>query len=53
MLAIKKLAATHDMDGPKFRPDPMAGTAVETDVWSMYEIIWASAIAGKTIISFL
>lgn len=32
VLAIKKLAATHDMDGPNFRPDPMAGTAVETDV---------------------
>ncbi|KAL9102486.1 MAG: hypothetical protein Q9187_009118 [Circinaria calcarea] len=34
VLAIKKLAATHEIDGPKFKLAPIAGRAVETDVWS-------------------
>ena len=39
VLAMRKLAATHEIDGPKSKLDPIAGTAVETDVWSKYEII--------------
>lgn len=34
VLASKKLVATHEMDGPMLRAAPIAGTAVETEVWS-------------------
>jgi hypothetical protein len=53
VLVVRKLVPVQEIEEPAFRADAMDGSAVDTEVWSMKEVKWTRAKAGKTTRSLL